>query len=219
MLASDVSRSVDETEFQLQRQGYAQAFRDKRVLRAIRSGPLGKIAVSFVEWSGAEFQKTVIDWVVIGDEETAGLFADKLAAEPRSFANRTAIGQAIDYAVQMLARSPAESDRRVIDVSGDGTNTNGKLPREARDEAVAAGVVVNAVVILSPEPIPWNPHHTHPPGGLPKYFEENVIGGPGSFLMVAENFDSFAEAILAKLIKEIAATPEAARRILAELPR
>jgi hypothetical protein len=219
VLASDVSRSVDEREFQLQRQGYAQAFRDRRVLQAIKSGVLGRIAVSFVEWSGIEFQKVVIDWMVIGDEETAGLFSDKLAAEPRSFANRTAIGAAIDYSMAMLARSPAESDRRVIDVSGDGTNTNGKLPMEARDEAVKAGVVINAVVILSPEPIPWNPHHTHPPGGLPKYFEENVIGGPGSFVMVAEDFDTFAQAILAKLIKEIAVSPEAARGLLAELPR
>ncbi len=219
VLASDVSRSVDEREFQLQRQGYAQAFRDRRVLQAIRSGTLGRIGVSFVEWSGVEFQKVVIDWMAIGDEETAGLLADKLMLEPRSFANRTAIGTAIDYSMAMLAKSPFDGERRVIDVSGDGTNTNGKLPMEARDEAVKAGVVINAVVILSPEPMPWNPHHTHPPGGLPKYFEENVIGGPGSFLMVAEDFDTFAQAILAKLIKEIAASPEAARSLLAQLPR
>ncbi len=219
VLAADVSRSVDEREFQLQRQGYARAFRDRRVLQAIRSGVLGRIGVSFMEWSGVEFQKVAIDWMVIGDEETAGLFSDKLASEPRPFANRTAIGTAIDYSMAMLAKSPFDSERRVIDVSGDGTNTNGKLPMEARDEAVRSGVVVNAVVILSPEPMPWNPNHTHPPGGLPKYFEENVIGGPGAFLMVAEDFDTFAQAILAKLIKEIAATPEAARSLLAELPR
>ncbi|MGQ0677387.1 MAG: DUF1194 domain-containing protein [Rhodospirillales bacterium] len=219
VLAADVSRSVDEREFQLQRQGYAAAFRDHRVLQAIRSGVLGRIAVSFVEWSGPEFQNVVIDWMVIGDEETAGLFSDRLAILPRSFANRTAIGAAIDFSMSMFDKSPAASERRVIDVSGDGTNTNGRLPTEARDEAVKAGVTINALVILSPAPIPWNPHHTHPPGGLPKYFEENVIGGPGSFLVVAEDFDSFSQAILSKLVKEIAATPEAARGLLAELPR
>lgn len=217
VLASDVSRSIDDGEFQLQRKGYAQAFRDPRVMRAIRSGLLGRIAVSYVEWSGEDFQKVVVDWMVIGDEETAGLLSDRLIAEPRSFANRTAIGAAIDYSMGLLARSPFQSERRAIDISGDGTNTNGKLPAVARDEAVKADVTVNAVVILSPEPMPWNPHHTHPPGGLPKYFEENVIGGAGAFLMVAENFDTFAEAILAKLIKEIAASPEAARELLAEI--
>jgi hypothetical protein len=219
VLASDVSRSVDAGEFQLQRRGYAQAFRDPRVLQAIRSGVLGRIAVAYFEWSGEDFQKVVIDWMAVGDEESAGLLSDRLLREPRSFANRTAIGAAIDYAAAMLERSPFDSDRKVIDVAGDGTNTNGKLPMTARDEAVGNGVVINALVILSPEPMPWNPHHTHPPGGLPKYFEENVIGGPGSFLMVAESFDTFAEAILAKLVKEIAAAPAAGRETLAELPR
>jgi len=218
VLASDVSRSVDAGEFQLQRQGYAQAFRDRRVLQAIRAGVLGRIAVAYLEWSGEDFQKVVVDWMAVGDEESAGLLADKLVREPRSFANRTAIGAAIDHAAALIERSPFQAERNVIDVAGDGTNTSGKLPMTARDEAVKNGVVVNALVILSPAPMPWNPHHTHPPGGLPKYFEENVIGGPGSFLMVAESFDTFAEAILAKLVKEIAAAP-AARDTLAELPR
>ena len=217
VLASDVSRSIDDGEFQLQRQGYAQAFSDPRVMRAIRSGVLGRIAVSYVEWSGEDFQKVVVDWMVIGDEESAGLLSDRLLKEPRSFANRTALGAAIDYSMGMLERSSFQSERRTIDVSGDGTNTNGKLPTTARDQAVAAGVTINAVVILSPEPMPWNPYHTHPPGGLPKYFEDNVIGGLGAFLMVAENFDTFAQAILAKLIKEIAASPESARELLAEI--
>jgi hypothetical protein len=219
VLASDVSRSVDAGEFQLQRRGYAQAFRDRRVLQAIRSGVLGRIAVAYLEWSGEDFQKVVVDWMAVGDEESAGLLSDKLQRESRSFANRTAIGAAIDHAAALLERSPFDSERKVIDVAGDGTNTNGKLPMNARDEAVKNGIVINALVILSPEPMPWNPHHTHPPGGLPKYFEENVIGGPGAFLMVAESFDTFAEAILAKLVKEIAAAPAPVRDTLAELPR
>lgn len=204
VLAADVSRSVDEREFALQRQGYAAAFRDPRVMRAIRSGPLGRIAVCFFEWSGTESHKVVIDWTVIGDGEAADYFAERLLQEPRSAANRTAIGAAIDASVKLLQTTAIESERKVIDISGDGTNTNGRPPILARDDAVAAGITINALVILSPEPMPWNPEHTHPPGGLENYFKLNVIGGPGAFTLVVEGFDSFAEAITQKLVKEIA---------------
>jgi hypothetical protein len=204
VLAADVSRSVDEGEFRLQRDGYAAAFSDPRVIRAIRSGQLGRIAVCYVEWSGEWAQKVIIDWTVIDDEETAGLFADQLTKAPRPFAERTAIGVAIDFAVDQFARSGHESQRRTIDVSGDGTNTNGKHPTVARDEAVAQGITINGLVILSPEPMPWNAWHTHPPGGLDNYYRENVAGGPGAFVLVAEDFNSFSYAIVNKLIREIA---------------
>lgn len=204
VLAADVSRSVDEAEFDLQRKGYAAAFRDPRVLRAIRGAVIGRIAVCYVEWSGAESQKVVVDWTVIGDDEQAGWFSDKLLTEPRPFANRTSIGVAIDYAVAQFEHSGAVSERRVIDVSGDGTNTNGKPPILARDEAVRQGITINGLVIQSPEPSPWNPEHTHPPGGLPRYYEMNVIGGSDAFVMVVEGFETFAEAIANKLIREIA---------------
>ncbi len=204
VLAADVSRSVDEGEYDLQRKGYAAAFRDPRVLRAIRGGVLGRIAVCYLEWSGVDSQKIVVDWTVIGDDEQAGYFSDKLLMEPRPFANRTSIGVAIDYAVAQFERSPATSERRVIDVSGDGTNTNGKPPILARDQAVAQGITINGLVIQSPDPSPWNPEHTHPPGGLLLYYERNVIGGPEAFVMAVEGFESFAEAIASKLIREIA---------------
>lgn len=204
VLAADVSRSVDEREFKLQRQGYAAAFRDPRVMRAIRSGPLGRIAVCFFEWSGTESHRVVVDWTVVGDGESADYFAERLLTEPRSAANRTAIGAAIDASARLFDATTIESERRVIDVSGDGTNTNGRPPILARDDAVAAGITINALVILSPEPMPWNPEHTHPPGGLENYFKLNVIGGPGAFTLVVDGFESFAEAITNKLIKEIA---------------
>lgn len=204
VLAADVSRSIDEDEFKLQREGYAAAFQDPRVLRAIRSGQFGRIAVCFVEWSGETSQKIVIDWMVIGDDESAAAFAEQLLTAPRSFANRTSIGVAIDYAMAMFGRSGHESQRRTIDVSGDGTNTNGKEPAIARDQAVARGVTINGLVILSPEPMPWNPWHTHPPGGLNEYYRQNVVGGPGAFVIVAEDFNSFAYAMANKLIREIA---------------
>ena len=208
VLAADVSRSVDEGEFRLQRDGYAAAFSDPRVLRAIRSGQLGRIAVCYLEWSGEWAQKIVVDWTIIADEESAGAFGDALLREPRPFAERTALGVAIDFAVDQFKRSGHQSERRTIDVSGDGTNTNGKHPTVARDAAVAAGITINGLVILSPEPMPWNAWHTHPPGGLENWFRENVAGGPGSFVLVAEDFNSFAFAIVNKLIREIAEAPE-----------
>lgn len=204
VLAADVSRSVDDGEFDLQRKGYAAAFRDPRVMRAIRGGALGRISVCYIEWSGVDSQKVVVDWTVIADGEQAGWFSDKLLAEPRPFANRTSIGVAIDFAVAQFERSGTTSERRVIDVSGDGTNTNGRPPVLARDEAVKQGITINGLVILSPEPMPWNPEHTHPPGGLQRYYELNVIGGPDAFVMTVEGFETFAEAIASKLIREIA---------------
>jgi hypothetical protein len=205
VLAADVSRSVDDEEFKLQRDGYANAFRDPRVLRAIRSGQFGRISVCYFEWSGPESMAVIADWTVIGDEDSAASFADAIAASQRPFANRTAIGTAIGFARALFPRSGAESQRRVIDVSGDGTNTNGREPAPARDEAVAEGITINGLVILSPEPMPWNPLHTHPPGGLENYYRENVAGGPGAFVLVVEDFNSFAYAVVNKLIREIAA--------------
>jgi Protein of unknown function (DUF1194) len=205
VLAADVSRSVDDGEFQLQRQGYAAAFQDARVLRAIRSGQIGKIAVCYVEWSGPESLTVIADWTVVSDDETAGAFAEAILAPQRPFANRTAIGAAISFAMTQFERSGTDSLRRTIDVSGDGTNTNGPEPALMREIAIGEGVTINGLVILSPEPMPWNPHHTHPPGGLENYYRENVIGGPGAFVMVVEDFTSFAYAVTNKLIREIAA--------------
>lgn len=204
VLAADVSRSVDEEEFALQRHGYAAAFRDPRVLRAIRAGQYGRIAVTYFEWSGEESQAIIGPWTVLGDEESAERFAATIEKPPRPFANRTAIGTAIDFAHGLFAGSGHDSLRRTIDVSGDGTNTNGRHPIPAREEAVAAGITVNGLVILSPEPLPWNPSHTHPPGGLDDYYRRNVIGGPGAFVVVVSDFSTFAYALANKLIREIA---------------
>ena len=206
VLASDVSRSVDSVKFQLQRDGYAAAFSDPRVLEAIGSGKRGRIAVCFVEWSGSTAQKVVIDWTMIKDAESGRQFGDKLVEIPRSFAERTSISGGIDFSMAQFERSPYESARRTIDVSGDGTNNSGRDVRSARDEAVAKDVTINGLVILSERPLSWNPDHTHPPGGLANYYRDNVIGGPGAFVMVAENFQSFGKALIGKLIAEIAHT-------------
>ncbi len=204
VLASDVSRSVDQPKFRLQREGYAAAISNPQVLDAIKSGAHQRIAVCFVEWSGFGAQKLVVDWMMVDGPATARKFADQLLELPRSFADRTSISGGIEFAAAQLERSPFESSRRTIDVSGDGTNNAGRDVRQARDEVVAKGVVINGLVILSDRPVPWNAEHTNPPGGLEKYYQDNVIGGPGSFVIVAEDFPSFGRAIVKKLIAEIA---------------
>jgi Protein of unknown function (DUF1194) len=215
VLASDVSRSVDQPKFQLQRDGYAAAITDARVLDAIRSGPNRQIAVCFIEWSGAGAQKLVIDWTIIRDTSTAQQFSSQLVEAPRSFADRTSISGGIEFAMQQLTRAPFQAARRTIDVSGDGTNNAGRDVRLARDEAVAKGITINGLVIFSERPLSWNAEHTNPPGGLDHYYRDNVIGGPGAFVMAAENFSSFGQAIISKMIAEVAA---ADHHRLAELP-
>jgi len=204
VLASDVSRSVDTRKFELQRQGYAEALTNPRVIEAIRSGPHGKIAICFVEWSGQSSQKVVIDWTIVSDAASARKISDQMLELPRTFADRTAISAGIDFAVAQLERAPFKAARRTIDVSGDGTNNSGRDVGQARDDALAKGITINGLVILSDSPLPWNPEHTNPPGGLGEYYRKNVIGGSGAFVMVAENHNSFGQAIVKKMIAEIA---------------
>jgi hypothetical protein len=209
VLAVDVSRSIDATKFQLQREGYAAAVADPHVLDAIRAGRAGRIGLTFVEWSGVGAQKVVIDWTTIGDADSAKGFGDRLLEAPRSFADRTSISGAIEFAMGQLDKAPYEAARRTIDVSGDGTNNAGRDVAALRDEAVAKGITINGLVILSDNPMSWNPDHTNPPGGLANYYRNNVMGGPSAFVMVAENFNSFGQAIIKKMIAEVARAHEA----------
>jgi hypothetical protein len=205
ILAADVSRSVDPDEFHLQREGYAAAFTNPKVLKAITSGAYGAIAVTFVEWSGSDAQHVVADWTIIRDEETGGGFAATLRTAPRSFAGFTSISAAIDFSIKHFGDSGVTSDRRVIDVSGDGTNNGGRPVADARDEAVASGVTINGLAIINQHPNPGYTAHTQPPEGLGEYYRRNVTGGPGSFVIVIEDFSTFSEAIVDKLVNEIAA--------------
>jgi len=206
VLAADISRSVDDRKFRLQREGYAAAIVDPRVVRAMAGGPVGRIAVCFVEWAGDTDQAVVMDWTSVGNADEAEAVARRIKDAPRAFMGRTSISAAIDYGLGQLSRSPFQSDRRVIDVSGDGTNNSGRPVTEARDGAVAQGVTINGLVILSEIPLATNPMHTHPPGGLTQYYEKNVIGGPGAFVVEAESFEAFGQLLISKLIKEIAET-------------
>jgi hypothetical protein len=206
VLSSDISRSIDAQKFKLQRDGYAAAIVNPRVIQAIRSGSLGKIAISFVEWSSFDQQQIVIDWTVIRDEATAKDFSAQIIKAPRAFRDRTSISGGIDFAVAQLALAPFHANRHTIDVSGDGTHNSGRDVTDARDEALAKGVTINGLVILSEQTIS-NATHSNPPGGLDAYYRNNVIGGAGAFVMVAENFSSFGKTIVTKLSAEITSKP------------
>src|SRR3954465_4766884 len=209
VLASDVSRSVDTRKFQLQREGYAAALSNPRVVEAIRSGPHGRIAICFLEWSGATSQKLVIDWTIVSDAASARKIGDQMLELPRSFADRTSIRAGLEFAMSQLEHPPFEAPRRTIDVSGDGTNNSGRDIASVRDEGLNKGGTINGLVILSDTPLPRNPEPPHPPGGLDEYYRRNVTGGPGSFVMVADNHNSFGQAIVKKMIAEIAWMPPA----------
>jgi hypothetical protein len=203
ILAADVSRSIDDGEFDLQRRGYAAALTDPRVLTAIRGRSGAAIGVCFIEWSGEEDQQVVVDWTEIRDEEDAGAIATAIIAAPRSFMGRTSISAAIDFAMAHFAKSKWQANRHIIDISGDGTNNSGRPVTEARDQAIASGITINGLAIINDRPNLGYSAHTQPPGGLPLYYRQNVIGGPNAFLLVVQDFNSFADAMANKLAKEI----------------
>ena len=161
-----------------------------------------RIAVQFIEWSTSDMQQVVVDWTVIGDEESAALFSAAIMNISRTFADRTSISGGIDFAVRQFARAGVITDRRTIDVSGDGVNNSGRSVNAARDDAVRLGITINGLPIINDRPTFGFP----PDANLDVYYETDVIGGPGAFMVVARNFEQFGEAILAKLIREIAQT-------------
>ena len=193
VLAVDASGSVDQRRFNLQKRGYVDAFRNAKVLNAIRSGAYQSIAVTMFQWTGPRLQFEVIPWMVIRDEASAQAVSGAIEAVPRRiFGGGTSISGAIDFGVTRFARGEYQSDRKVIDISGDGSNNGGRPASRARDEAVALGVTINGLPILSVEP--W----------LEEHYRDEVIGGPGAFLVTAQDFENFGEAIVKKLIAEIA---------------
>lgn len=195
VLAVDTSGSVSAGRFELQKQGYAAAFRNPRVLASIRSLDTQSIAVTMMQWTGPRLHVVVVDWALIKDEASAETYAAAIEAAPRQlFGGGTSISGAIDYSRLLLVQSPFEGERRVIDVSGDGSNNSGRPVTQARDETANDGIGINGLPILSIEPM------------LDRYYYDNVIGGPGAFMIPAENYDTFADAVLKKLITEIAGT-------------
>jgi hypothetical protein len=193
VLAVDVSGSVSQDRFELQREGYATAFRSPAVLQAIQSTSTGSIAVAMVQWTGPGLHVVAVDWTLIDDPASAEGFAAAIERAPRAlYGGGTSISGAIDYAREMLARAPYQGQRLVIDVSGDGANNRGRPVEDARDEAVQAGVIINGLPILTLEP------------ELDVYYRQDVIGGPGAFVIAVKRYEEFAAAMRNKLITEIA---------------
>lgn len=217
VLAVDASGSIDAEEFRLQREGYAAAITDPRVLRAIGSGRYRAIAIAFVEWGSPGAPKLIIDWTRIDSPETAASFAATVLATPRQPQSYNAIGDAIDLAVTLIRADGAAAERAVIDVSGDGPDLRSVRPAAvARAEAVAAGITINALVIDEGRTVGG-------PGGEPlaEYYAREIIGGPGAFVQVARGYPAFAGAILSKLVREVAGGEDDKDRLLAAdgLPR
>jgi len=200
VLAVDVSRSIDEDEARLQREGYRAAVSDPKVVEAIRGGMLGSVAIAYTEWAGIEYQRLVLPWTRISGQRDADNWAAALQAAPRISLSWTSVSGAIAHAQAVLGQCPHEATRRVIDVSGDGVNNSGPPAEMARDRAVAEGITINGLPILNDRPTFGRP----PPIPLDIYFRESVIGGQGAFMIAAEDFESFGNAVRRKLIREIA---------------
>jgi hypothetical protein len=203
VLAVDISGSVDQTEANQQRQGYVAALADPAVARAIRSTFTGRVAVTYVEWAGDDMQEVVVPWTVLDGDASTKAFAAALAEAPYRRAMWTSISGVIDFSAPLFDDNGFAGERRVIDVSGDGVNNRGRLVTQARDEAVARGIVINGLPILNDRSQPMG-MPTPMEIALDRYYAESVIGGPGSFIVPATGFEEFKEAILQKLILEIA---------------
>ncbi|HYF07339.1 MAG TPA: DUF1194 domain-containing protein [Acetobacteraceae bacterium] len=206
VLAVDVSRSVDAQEMEMQMSGYATAFRDPRLGEGIAGGPIGAIAVMLFTWSDWHIQETLVPWTRIAGAAEAERFAAAVDAAPRRTHLYTSISGAMDYACRQFGQG-FEGTRRVVDISGDGVNNSGRPVAEARADALEQGVVLNGLAVLdrSPPALALS-------GGLPpldEYFRDQVIGGPGAFLMVAEGYEAFETAVRRKIIREVAAAPGA----------
>lgn len=203
VLAVDVSRSIDEVEAELQRRGYIEALTHDKVMDAVLSGEHRRIALNYLEWAGTHYQTVVIDWTLIDSRQALRRFAEKLAEAPRQSQSWTAVGAALAFSAQRFENSGYVSKRRVIDISGDGRTNDGPPAELVRDKLVGQGIVINGLPVMMNRTNFGRPPDTL----LDKYYEENVIGGPGSFLIVASTFEDFGKAVRNKLIREISARP------------
>src|SRR6267142_1190492 len=200
ILAVDVSYSMDMDELAIQREGYAQAIISKEFLQALKTGPSGKIAVTYFEWAASSDQKIIIPWRVIDGPETADAVANEIMKTPIRRASRTSISGAINFAMPLFDENPYRGMRRVIDISGDGPNNNGSPVTVARDAALEKGITINGLPIMVKEPS----YSTMDIDNLDFYYEDCVIGGPGSFVVTIKDRDKFKEAIRTKLLLEVA---------------
>jgi len=199
VVAVDVSASMEPDEFQLQRSGYVEAIRHPDFIRAVLDGALGRIALTYVEWSGPELQRVVVPWRLIDSADSASAFADALAGQGILQSQSTSISAALDFGAGLLDRAPYAADRRVIDISGDGPNNAGRPVTAARDDIVRRGIAINGLpILISPSPTFL---------AMDRYYRDCVIGGPGAFILPIHAADEFAVATHRKLILEVAGAP------------
>lgn len=215
VLAVDISYSVDEDEARRQREGYVAALAHPDVISAIEGGPLGRIAVTYVEWADSRFQRAAADWTVIASEEDALGFAATVAAAPLERGHYTAIGAAIADSVRRIETNQYQGYRRLIDISGDGPQNQGMDLAEARAMADEARIIVNGLPVITDQPGRWvRPVEVN----LDAYFEENVITGPGAFVLAARTAEEFRTAILRKMTLEIAGAAPAPVELVQAAP-
>jgi hypothetical protein len=201
VIAVDVSRSMDDEEFRLQRDGYVEAIRHPDFVRAVMSGGYGRIALAYVEWSGRLYQKIVVPWRVIDGSEAAERFAEALQQQPPVIGRGTSISAAIVFGSKLFDASGYQGARRVIDISGDGPNNYGPAVTQARDWAIGNGIVINGLpILIRPSPIVPD---------IVRYYSDCVVGGPGSFVLPVRKVEGLKEAIRRKLVLEVAGQPRA----------
>lgn len=201
VLAVDVSSSMDEGEFALQRAGYVQALRHPDFVNAVLSGARGRIAVTYFEWAGTVQQESVIPWQIIDSRDSADAFAAKLAVMPIEGSGGTSISNAVAFGASLLEHNGFRGEKKVIDISGDGPNNTGAPVEIARNNAVATGIIINGLPIL-----------VRPSGSLEdidRYYAECVTGGPGSFVLPIHLASEFITAIRRKLILEVSGVTDA----------
>jgi Protein of unknown function (DUF1194) len=206
VLATDVSGSINTEEFELQRQGTADAFMDPEVIKSIQSGALGRIAVAMFDFSSPEYDKVVLDWHIIRDKASATAFAKEVRDSPRSPGRRTSVSSALELGSTLIEGSAADiiATRRVIDVSGDGPNNDGDPMREVHDRVIGQGIVVNGLPVMDDNANGYFPD-------LDKYYAACVAGGRGSFVVVAHSFKDFGAAMRHKLILEVSGIEPASK--------
>lgn len=200
VLAVDVSLSMSPGELEIQRHGYAAALTDDQVLEAVASGAYGRIAITYFEWAGASSQRVIVPWTVLATRDDAERIAARLTAAPSNSARRTSISSAIDFGVDLFAESAFRGAKRVIDISGDGPNNQGPQVDRSRDAAVAQGIVINGLPLMTGGGFV----SAYDVDDLDLYYTDCVIGGPGAFVVPVNGWEQFPEAVRRKLVLELA---------------
>lgn len=210
VLAVDVSRSMSQAELEIQRRGYAEALVSDEVIDAIGDGLFGRVAIQYVEWAGHYNQSIVVDWTLIEERADAEVFAEQLLAHDPSPMSRTSISGLINFAFNAIGTNAYSGNRRIIDISGDGPNNQGPYVTGARDEAVASGIIINGLPLMTRDGI----YSQFDIERLDLYYRDCVIGGPGAFLIPVLSWEEFPEAVRRKIVLELAGVPSSQARII-----